>query len=368
MKLGLLDRYIFRIVVTRVLSTFVIVVTIFFVLEVVERHSHYSRYIRSTSQSTGRDLIDIVTFCLSRLLPVLVQFGSLCTLLGCIFAVSHLAKHNEFVAIRAAGVSLRRALAPAFLMGLLVSSTSFVLGESVLPALTLRGQQLEARILDRRRKFAGALAIQGTETFDGRSRHVVLHVDRFDPDSQTALGFKALIVDERGHERLVAPAAAWRGDGWYFVSPSGQPLGRRYRYADGIVGEHVTHLITRLSPALLLSQRLGPGVLTERQLFRERARPALATALHRRLAAILAGFTVLGLGLPLLLGDPNAHPWRQRSLALTAGGGYLIVTWMAGMLGSSAGAGGWTSALAVWVPEAAFLGLAFHFVYGKMDG
>ena len=226
MKLGLLDRYIFRIVVTRVLSTFVIVATIFFVLEVVERHSHYSRYIRSTPESTGRDLIDIVTFSLSRLLPVLVQYGSLCTLLGCIFAVSHLAKRNEFVAIRAAGVSLRRAMMPAFLMGLLVSSTAFVLGESVLPALTLRGQQLEAKIMHRQRKFAGALAIQGTETIDGRSRHVVLHVDRFDPDSQTAFGFQALIVDERGHERLVAPAAVWRGNGWYFVTPSAEwPLG-----------------------------------------------------------------------------------------------------------------------------------------------
>ena len=69
-----------------------------------------------------------------------------------------------------------------------------------------------------------------------------------------------------------------------------------------------------------------------------------------------------------LLGNPTAHPWKQRALALTAAGGYLIVTWMAGMLGSSAEAGGWMSALAVWAPEAAFLGLAVHFVYGKMDG
>src|SRR5690606_26845124 len=54
-------------------------------------------------------------------------------LLASVFSVGNLAKHFELVALRAAGISVTRILAPVFWTGLVLSALMFVLQDQILP-------------------------------------------------------------------------------------------------------------------------------------------------------------------------------------------------------------------------------------------
>jgi len=71
-------------------------------------------------------------------LPVAMLLASMAT-------VRQMARHYEIVAIKAAGISLYRAFAPLFGLGLVISLTVLVVGEIALPYANQRKGQLERR-------------------------------------------------------------------------------------------------------------------------------------------------------------------------------------------------------------------------------
>lgn len=381
-----LDRYVFKLGLSRVVYTFTTLVVLFFIFEFAQRIKHYLRYIRENEQSGWLDLVDILTFSLSRLVPVLLEFTALGTLIGCILVIAHLAARNEFVAVKAAGVSMRRFLLPLFAVAFLISAGSFVLTWTAVPWLTRTGHDLEHTILLRPHKFDDALSIQGAETIQGHPCQVVLYVGQFNPKTQTAKGFRAVVVDENGgREHIISPVASWRAGAWHFLPPDSvrprprnalETQGRRYRYdknifGEPVVGEPVASLPTRLSPNLLFNQRLGPDALSFRELWAVAQRPDLAVVLHRRLAGWLSGLIVLGLGLPLLVSDTSEKPWSRRLISFGVALSYLLTTDLLAQVGSSnawPAAGSWIPIASVWIPTLGFLALSGCLVYKKMDG
>jgi lipopolysaccharide export LptBFGC system permease protein LptF len=375
----ILDRYVFRVVGSRVFYTFVMIVMLYLVLEMVERGDRYLQYMSVADQPLPRSIADVLVYAALRLLPALVQFGSIATLIGVIFSAAQMSSHNEFVAIRAAGVRLSRAMAPAFVVALLVSVFSFFLANFVLPDLTLRGEELEDTIMLRQgRRNYKPLAVQQVQRTDEGQRQVALFVGQYMPDRQMALDFVAVVQQGQGYYTVRADAAQWRGDGWYFMRPPAatieagedvKPYGQLFNYAQSpsqaAIGRRQEHLKTTLSPALLLSKRLGPDVLRLRDM--DLDNPRLAVAFHRRIAGLLSGLVILGLGLPFILGAPFSNPWTNRAIAVGLAAAYLSLSALAAHFGGAPNSNRWIAALAVWAVEIAFFAVAFYLLQYRMD-
>ncbi|MEW5701891.1 MAG: LptF/LptG family permease [Candidatus Zixiibacteriota bacterium] len=78
---------------------------------------------------------------------VLILVAPIGVLLATLFAVGFLAKRNELLAMRAAGLSLWRLAFPFLFMGLIVTGAVFAAGETVYPQAEARRADLRSRVI-----------------------------------------------------------------------------------------------------------------------------------------------------------------------------------------------------------------------------
>lgn len=201
-----LDRYILREFLRTYLIIFFSFAALFIVIDVVD---NLPKLLRA---GAGFDLA--LTYYLLRLPYLAVLTSPVTVLLTGLFMMNGLAKHNESVAIRAAGVSIKRAMLPLFGFGILISVTVAALGEYVLPwaesersivyNVKIKGEQPEDQMLKARIHYRG----QENDFyyfgfFDGY-KNTLRVIDLTKIDFETSQ-----IV-----ERVSAGSAAWDGTQW----------------------------------------------------------------------------------------------------------------------------------------------------------
>ncbi|MFH1570944.1 MAG: LPS export ABC transporter permease LptG [Gemmatimonadota bacterium] len=245
-------------------------------------------------------------------LPVAVLLGTLFTLTG-------LARRSEITAVKAAGISLYRFLAPLFAFGLAFGGLAFVFTDLVVPPATFRYNSIRNEI----RAYSRS---------DGSRRQVLLQ----DVDGQVIFARSFDYGRERAHDvlweqasgsRVVARATAerldWQGDHWSLVA------GRRYDLEDGLsVAPFESLRLDQLTlgPADLARQQKVPEEMSFGELAayidRARANGEDVTRdlvdLHLKVAFPLTCFVIL------LLGAPVAAGTRRSSRANTFGVGVLV--------------------------------------------
>jgi len=201
-----LDRYIIREFLRTYLIIFLSFAAVFIVIDVIDNLPRLMRAGANTQQA--------IIYYLLRLPYLLVLTSPVTVLLTGLFMMNSLSKHNESVAIRAAGVSIKRAMLPLFVIGLLISIGVAIMGEYLLPwaestrsyvyNVQIKGEQPDDQMLK------AAVHYQGEENdfyyfgfFDGYQNTLrVIDQVKLDEDS-----------DEVVHH-LTATAASWDGDNW----------------------------------------------------------------------------------------------------------------------------------------------------------
>ncbi|MDD2331229.1 MAG: LptF/LptG family permease [Candidatus Cloacimonetes bacterium] len=153
----ILDKYIIREFLKTYLIIFFSFAAVFIVIDVID---NLPRLIRS-----GATFDLGVWYYLLRLPYLIVLTSPVTVLLTGLFLMNSLAKHNESVAIRAAGISIKRAMLPLFLIGFLISAAIAILGEYVLPRaestreyvyrVLIKGEQPEDNMLKARIHYQG---------------------------------------------------------------------------------------------------------------------------------------------------------------------------------------------------------------------
>jgi lipopolysaccharide export system permease protein len=148
-------------------------------------------------------------------LPYLVVLTSPVTvLLTGLFMMNALAKHNESVAIRAAGISIKRAMLPLFGIGIMISVSIAAMGEYLLPYaekertelynVKIKGEQPDDVMLKSRIHYQGDdNTFYYFGFFDGY-KNTLRIIDLIRIDFQT----KKIV------ERITASSADWDGDKW----------------------------------------------------------------------------------------------------------------------------------------------------------
>ncbi|MBN2016714.1 MAG: LptF/LptG family permease [Candidatus Cloacimonetes bacterium] len=121
----IIDKYLFKSfsrLYLIILSSFA---AIFLVIEFFEK---WSRFL-----SEEPAFWDVVSYFALRIPYIVVLSSPVAILLAGLFLMQYMGKHNETVAIRSAGISIKRMSVPLFAFGFIVTILLFVFGDTVMP-------------------------------------------------------------------------------------------------------------------------------------------------------------------------------------------------------------------------------------------
>lgn len=151
-------------------------------------------------------------------------------LAAAVVALGLLARFNEVTAMKAAGVSLYRLVAPLLAAAALCSGLAFLLQEDIIPAAEARAQAVLDVVNDTLPRTA---SLSGRQWLYAPASETIMRYDYFDPRSRTLLGLSVFELDQGagGISGLgYAPRAVLEGSD---IVPE---RGRRLRFPSGESG------------------------------------------------------------------------------------------------------------------------------------
>ena len=157
----------------------------------------------------------IVRYFVFKLPLVVTQVTPFAVLVGALVGLGLLARQNEFVALRACGVSAWQIATPLLVLAALISAGAFTWNEIVVPYSAHRWHEIENLEIKRR---GPASVFAGREIwFHGRAGFY--NIDRVSPRKKTLWGLAVYQLD--GDFRLArlieADSATWDGARWQLV-------------------------------------------------------------------------------------------------------------------------------------------------------
>lgn len=209
--LGRLDRYVSSIFVSSYATSLLIVLGLFFVMDMA---SNLDRYLQPWPDGTKVATSTVMRFYALNVPFLFLQSAPFVTLTAGMFTVVRLMKSNEIEACLAAGISARRALLPVFLGGLVVACFVFGLREwmavSLVPKRDAIRYTLTQKQHERVYEKLWLRDLNGSVVRLGEYRPVV-----GDPPVAEIRDLRAVLRDERGTISIEADRAVWalRADG-----------------------------------------------------------------------------------------------------------------------------------------------------------
>ncbi len=345
----LLDRYLLSEFIQALLFSLLAFVLIFILVDVFEKLDFLIDH-RVTIMLAALFYLYQIPYIVVLVMPVAMLLASMAT-------TSALARHNEMVSMKSAGLHLYRILQPLFLLGLAVSLLTLVVGETLIPATNKLKGELERRRI--RREAEVDRSVRHRFLFDGAQGRQ-FYIKRLDA-SRGVMDSVSLLQLDGGHNivlRIDASRGQWRCGRWVLSD-----VIRRRFSPDGT--EQADSLATLTlddcpeTPADFVEPALLPDEMgffeLRRYIDRVRRsggdvrRPVIE--LYLKLSFPFANLIILLFGLPLMA---NA---RRSGAALTFAVSMLICFAFWGILqtGRALGHGGvLPPLLASWLPNLVF--------------
>lgn len=165
-------------------------------------------------QDEHATLVGVARLYTIRLPELLVTILPVGELLALLYALTHLARHNELTAIRAAGVSLWRICVPYFAVGALLSGGLYWLNEVYAPDAREREERLRASWIDPHALDASRLwrtNVNFQNLTDGRS----WSIGAFNPATAELLQPRvAMFLPADAHREITADSGRWLFGRW----------------------------------------------------------------------------------------------------------------------------------------------------------
>lgn len=313
----------------------------------------------------GASASALVRICLWKVPTALTQVAPMAVLAAGLVGLGLLARHNEFVALRACGVSSWQIAAPLVVLGIVISLATFAWNETVVPHAARRWRTIQNDEVREHRRGV----FTGREVwYHGRAGFY--KIDRVSARRNTLYGLSIyqLGADFRPARLIEVESAAWNGHGWQLngvrartFGPSGvhQPPEPPARFT-------LPETIDDFKVASISAEELSYGML--RHQIKELGRKGVDSSeswvdLHLKLALPAASVVMILVAAPLM-----ASGSRVRSLAPAIGLGfvlgfaYFFVTAFTRALGQN---GALPAAVAAWSANGLFALLGGYYLLGS---
>ncbi len=356
----ILDKYIIREFLKTYLIIFFSFAVVFIVIDIVD---HLPRLLRNNANFQQATM-----YYLLRLPYLLVLTSPVTVLLTGLFMMNGLSKHNESVAIRAAGVSIKRAMLPLFVIGLIISIGIGLVGEYLLPfaesqrdyvfRVQIKGEQPDDQMLKARVHFQG-------------SDNKFFFIGFFDGYKNTMRIIDITKLDFQSGEickKITASSAIWQDDQWLLqdceIREFADGIQTSWQYHPNIVVPELDVRprdfvrITKKTLALSFME-LRDYIRSLEKLGDDASREIVD--LHIKLSFPLTNLIVIFFFLPIATSNTRSkgRGWIFM-LGLLVCFLYLIVMRVSQSLGYNAIL---PPVLAAWAPNAFFTLLGFAFLY-----
>jgi lipopolysaccharide export system permease protein len=342
----ILDRYIMR----QFLATFfTLVLGLPLLFIITDLTDNLDRYL-----GRGLPLGDVVRSYVY-VLPQYVLFAMpIAALVGTVFTIGNMTRHQEISAAKAGGISFYRLLAPLLIIAVLLSGAA--LGLTELVPLT---NEKRAELLGERQNRMGMMRTNFVfQTEDGH----VLSVRRLDPEQGEMSGIvlEHEATEERPKMHQTAERAEWReGEGWKLerghmrlISSEGTEATFQY------TGTLMPNL--RETPEELLADPKDPDLMRYHEITRfiraiERSggdAAAMRTEQAQKLSLPLAILVIILFGAPLATSNKRGGAAYGIGISLAITMIYLLLFRVGRAMG---GSGALDPTIAAWLPNAIFL-------------
>jgi len=353
---GIVDRLVVRQCVGFLTLVIVAIAAIFIAVKLSETVDDIQR-----NQIAFATVLSYLLFSLPQILRDILPLAFLIAFLG---TAALMERHNESVALKAAGVSLTRVAFPLLALGVLLGAGLFAIDDSFVHQANRTAQALEDTIKGRRvaRSFR-ATYHQWLFLPDGQT---LVNFIQYDPDTDSLLRPSVYVFDENLNLRArhMAVRAFWRDGQWRaegawsrtFLA-SGSPVFVRH-------GDQVTLPISvpptyfgreYRKPSQMSFAELRSYILTLRaagyKVDRYRVR------LHEKVTYPLSAALLAWLALPFAFRIGRRGTVMGIGLALVLGMAYFAFTAVVGKLGESSLI---SPVLAAWTPTVVFALLAIN--------
>ncbi|MGE5588915.1 MAG: LptF/LptG family permease [Clostridia bacterium] len=207
-RLRLLERYIYK----ELLGPLLFSVAAFTLIMVAgDLLFQLARMLVDGAVSAGTAL-EVFALGLPRVMVLVLPMS---TLLGTLLCYSRLSAGSEVVAMRTAGMSLQRVMAPAVALAVLVSVVTVALNETVVPVANRRSEQIMWEIGRRGSPFVQENTV--IREFDDGVLARLIYADSYDAREKA---FKGVTVQEFEKGKLAriteAARARWEETMWWF--------------------------------------------------------------------------------------------------------------------------------------------------------
>jgi lipopolysaccharide export system permease protein len=202
----ILDRYLIRQFLYALLFSLIACWIIVFVVDLVE---HLDNFI-----DRHATLFTIIKYYFYYTPYIIALFLPVAMLLSTLFSLGQLAKHNELLAMKSAGISLYRILSPLLVLAFLISLFTIAFGGLVVPFTYQKMTEVKTVEIEREPTEKNFLLhnifVQGE---DGR----IFHLDVYNSKEKTGSGILAQkFENNRLKEEIQAKKISWTGNGWLF--------------------------------------------------------------------------------------------------------------------------------------------------------
>jgi lipopolysaccharide export system permease protein len=355
-----LARYLRREVLRMVLLTLATFVALSLIADFFDRVDTFLRHDAS--------LGTILRSFLYRAPLVVVQVSPMAILAGSLIALGLMARHREFVALRACGVSTWQILLPLLGVAALVAVLTLAWSESIVPYSARRWHEVWTTEVKKNRKgrfFAGReVWYRGGAGF--------YNIGRASPGRQALYGLTVYQVDDdfRPARLIVAPKATWDGATWklhdvetHVLAPDG------VRVEPGAPpGFTLPETLDDFAVAELEPEAFGYRML-RRQIEGLRAKGVDTSEswvdLHLKLALPAAAFIMMLVSVPLAVRGASTKSLPAAvAMGFAIGFTYFMVLGFTRALGQS---GALPPLVAAWAANVIFLLFGAYLVLGTAD-
>lgn len=348
MRLRILDKYLLREFAWPLLYSFDAFLLLFVVHDLLENLGEFLKQ-RAAIGAILRYYLIVLPEPIVFILP-------LALLLGVLFCLSMLGKHNELVAMRASGVGMWRLATPFFVVGAVASVLSFGINEQFVPQSRERADALQRQMRGLR-----ATRIRTNFFYSNEQERRDWYARQFDPETGVMedAAFYVRSTDGKPVIDVFARRAVWVENGWRFEDARiVQPL-----VPDAFVVTTNFPFVTETPKRFMMESKhreemttaeLRRLVRTLRRTGRESQTAPYLVEMHGRYATPLTCLITVVLAVPLGLRVSRRGPMMSVGIALGLVVAFFILTKLSLPLGYG---GRVPPVVAAWLPNVLFGGM-----------
>ena len=205
----LIDKYLIS---EFILPFFYCFLTFNIIFIIIDLFDHLSSFIEANTP-----VLQIIQYYLYLLPSLFVFIAPISLLLGLLYSLWQLTRHNELTAMRASGINFYRLVVPLLVFGLLMSIVISILNEEIAP----RSCYWAAQFIDSQQKeddFSGRYALD--LPFKNEKDHRIWMIRKFDLKTYAMEGIK--VIQERpggaDHEIVQAEKGKYYDGKWWFFN------------------------------------------------------------------------------------------------------------------------------------------------------